>query len=65
MSDFFLFSVDFETGALKCQYAQSGITTAFCKDEFARRFFEQNLLSSGEAPRHARQYVKKKLIGSI
>lgn len=53
--------MDFETGALKFQYAERPITAAFGQDEFVRRFSEQNLLCSGEAVRYARQYVKQKI----
>ena len=62
MAHFFLFAVDFGTGALKIQYAE-GRSTAVREDEFVRHFFEQNPLSSGDSVRYARQYVKKKLGG--
>jgi hypothetical protein len=63
MADLFLFAVDFSTGALKVQCAQGYSTAAVREDEFVRHFFEQNLLSSGDSVRYARQYVKMKLGG--
>jgi hypothetical protein len=65
MSNFFFVSIDFRTGALKCQYAESGITPAFSKDELSRRVFEHRLFCSQESIRYAQEYAKKKFAGSI
>ena len=48
MDDCFFVSIDFLTGALKCQYAESGITPAFSNNELSRRIFEHRFLSSQE-----------------
>jgi len=63
MSDFLLFAVDFETGALQVQYAGRAAAAIFREDRFADSFFEPRLLSSDDAIRHARQYLKQKFGG--
>jgi hypothetical protein len=63
MPELFVFVVDFRTGALKVQYTQGCNTAAIREDQFVRHFFEQNLLSSGDSVRYARQYVKMKFGG--